>query len=152
MRTLRLLLLFLAVTPLGVLPKIGACRDVPQGAADPFMAAGVSYAEAADFLERLQRAVRANDAAAVAALSAFPLTVRGKAGPENAAQFEKRFASIYTAKVRSAVLKQRADALFANWRGLMIGDGEVWFAARCDGNSAATDCAEHRLLVISVNN
>jgi hypothetical protein len=119
---------------------------------EPFQAAGISYAEAADFLARLQSAVRDGDAAGVAALTAFPLKVRGKTGATNRAQFMQRFASIYTDKVRKAILAQSVDALFANWQGLMIGNGEVWISSLCGTGSASGGCQDRSLRVTAVNN
>jgi hypothetical protein len=125
--------------------------DHESRASEPFAVAGVSHAEAADFLKRLQKAVADQDANAVAALTAFPLTVNGKAGPKSRAEFAQHFDSIYTAKVRTAVLAQPVDKLFANWRGLMIGRGEVWISALCD-DGPGSGGKNRRIRVVSVNN
>jgi hypothetical protein len=114
--------------------------------------AGITYVEASDFLQRLRDAVRENDAGAVAALTHFPFTVNGKPGPPNAAELARHFADIYTEPVRRAVLEQTVDALFANWRGLIIGRGEVWFSAVCDTDSAPGSCKNRRIRVVQVNN
>jgi len=123
-----------------------------QAAQEPFVVAGITYAEASDFLRRLQLSVGAGDARGVAALTLFPLTVRGKAGPKTASELAQRFYEIYTEKVRTAVLTQRVDGFFANSRGLMIGNGEVWISALCDADSAPGACKNHRVLIVSVNN
>ena len=34
-----------------------------------------------------------------------------------------------TANIKKAVAEQSEDALFKNWRGVMVGSGELWFTA-----------------------
>ena len=44
----------------------------------------------------------------------------------------RRYASydgIVTAKVKRALAEQSYAKLFANWQGVMVGDGELWFSA-----------------------
>jgi len=129
-----------------------AARLDTAGSAEPFAAAGISYEEAGAFLARLQAAVTAHDASAVAALTQFPLTVNGKPGPKDAAEFAQQFDAIYNGRVRAAVLTQSPDTLFANWRGLMIGRGEVWISALCDDHATPDRCRNRRILIVSVNN
>ena len=120
--------------------------------ADAFAVAGVTRSEASVVLVQLQVAVAAHDAKLIAALTFFPLTVRGKAGPRNAAELERDFDAVFTDKVRSAILGQTVDELFASWRGLMIGRGEAWLVALCDNTGHPGKCAKHRLLLFSINN
>lgn len=120
--------------------------------AEPFTAAGISYEEAGTFLRQLREAVTAHNATAVAALTQFPLTVNGKPGPKDAAEFAQQFDAIYTGRVRAAVLTQSVDTLFANWHGLMVGRGEVWISALCDDHGPPDRCRNRRILVVSVNN
>lgn len=82
------------------------------------------------FLAQLQGAIRSKDRGAVIALIAFPLRVNRPSGTRlyrDAASIDQDFGRIFTAKVRRAILKQRADRLFVRDQGAMIGDGEVWF-------------------------
>lgn len=118
----------------------------------PFAVAGLTYSEASAFLQRLKRAVTDSDANAVGQLTQFPLTVNGKPGPTNALELAHQFTEIYTERVRTAVLGQTVDGLFANWRGLIIGHGEVWFSPVCDSDSARGRCKNRRILVVQVNN
>ena len=86
------------------------------------------------FLSRLQEAVRSNDPDAVIALIGFPLRVNAAGGGRlyrDAQSVERNFDRIFTSKVRSAILRQRADRLFVRDQGAMIGNGEVWFDHRC---------------------
>jgi len=129
-----------------------AAQAAPPATPEPFAVAGISRAEAAEFLARLQAAVRADDAGAVASLTHFPLTVNGRTGAATRAEFLEHYPSIFNARVRSAVLSQTLEGLFANWKGLIVGRGEVWIAALCDEASPPEECSDRRLLVNSINN
>jgi hypothetical protein len=124
-----------------------ATKDV-----DPFAEAGVTRAEAADFLVTLQVALAHDDSERVAAMTMFPLTVRGKRGPRDAAELLRDFAAVYNAKVRAAVLAQTVDQLSGNWRGLMIGSGALWAVGTCNADVPANRCRSHRLMIVAVNN
>lgn len=90
-----------------------------------------SHAPFADFLGALQRAVAADDRQAVAAMVDYPFHARiaGKAASiKDASHFVDAYYHIVTAKVKHAIAEQRYAKLFANWQGVMIGDGEVWFS------------------------
>ncbi|HUB83473.1 MAG TPA: hypothetical protein VMB03_31960 [Bryobacteraceae bacterium] len=88
------------------------------------------------FLSELQSAVRGGDKQKIADMVLYPATVnfanRHRAVRARAALL-KDYDAIFTAKVRSAIEKQSPECLFANYQGVMIGDGEVWFEAQPDG-------------------
>jgi hypothetical protein len=48
-------------------------------------------------------------------------------------QFGKNYYRILTPAVRKAIEKQSPECFFANWQGVMIGDGEVWFEEQRSG-------------------
>ena len=146
---LRCLIIFAPLTLAGMTSVAG---ESTSGRPEPFEVAGITYAEATEILHELQIAVAANDASAVAALTEFPLTVTGRPGPATASQFARDFTSIYTERVRAAVRKQTVDSLFANWKGIIIGRGEVWIAAVCDVDSVPQQCRNRRVRVVSINN
>ena len=113
-------------------------------AAQPTAAAdGIADADAQAFLTSLQTAVRSDDRRRVAKLVHYPLRVNraaaasaGSAAPPprnvaNAAAFVQGYGTIFTPKVREAVLRQDPAKLFRNAQGAMIGNGEVWFAGVC---------------------
>src|ERR1700739_4382348 len=129
-----------------------AADSPTPGPEERFAVGGVTYAEASTCLHRRQVAVAARAAAGVAAITLFPLTVRGKSGPANASELTQHFAEIFNEKVRAAVLGQTVDSLFANWRGLMIGNGDVWASALCDADSQPNGCKNPRIFIVSVNN
>jgi hypothetical protein len=136
-----------------VLLLVAALLLAPAAAADEhFAAAGISDAEASDFLRRLQSAVTVRNIPAIASVIQFPLMVNGKPGPGSRDEFSQQFDAIFTTKVRAAILTQRVDTLFANWHGIMIGRGTVWFSALCDQGGPENACPNRRILIVSVNN
>ncbi len=81
-----------------------------------------------------QKAVAAKDAAAVAALVAYPLTVQlgGRTVKiRNARDFVARYAAIVTPAMAAAIARQRYGALFVNAQGVMFGHGEAWINGIC---------------------
>ncbi len=90
------------------------------------------------FFDALKKAVAADDKAAVAAMVDYPFQTRinGKAVKlSDKAHFIADYDRIVTAKVKDAVARQTYATLFANWQGVMIGDGEVWFSGVGSGNA-----------------
>lgn len=98
-----------------------AALDAAFGAHEPYRV----------FLQTLQKDVAANDKTAVAALVNYPFQARinGKAVKlRDAAHFVQDYDKIITSKVKHAIASQSYSTLFANWQGVSIGDGEVWFS------------------------
>jgi hypothetical protein len=146
MRIAALVILLAFSAESGVAPANG------QEPRDRFEVAGITRAEAAQILSRLQKAVAAHDVAGVSTVVRFPLIVKGRAGPENASELARDFDKVFTDNVRRAILNQKIDEIFANWQGLMIGKGEVWINALCEKDSPAGQCKNRRLRVVSINN
>lgn len=97
-----------------------------------------SHAPYQQFFDKLQKAVGADDKQTVASMVDYPFRARinGKAVKLNdAAHFIADYNKIITAKVKQAIAKQTYATLFANWQGVSIGDGEVWFSGVGDGNA-----------------
>ncbi|KKX30277.1 hypothetical protein [Rhizobium sp. LC145] len=85
----------------------------------------------ADFLAKLQKAVASDDKETVANMVDYPFQARiaGKAVKiKDARHFVADYDKVVTAKVKASIAKQTYPTLFANWQGVMIGDGEVWFS------------------------
>lgn len=81
-----------------------------------------------------QKAVVAKDAAAVAALIAYPLRVKlgGKVvAIRDARDFIVHYAAIVTPAMAAAIGRQRYGTLFVNYRGVMFGNGEAWINGIC---------------------
>jgi hypothetical protein len=128
------LALCLAIAMSASAPSRAACTE--NDGSTPGTFAFASDAVAADFLHGLQAAVVAGDRRAVARLVHFPLTltVHDRRITVRRANFSRYYAALFTTKVRAALAAARFDdrthhaCVFWNGNGLMIGDGEIWFA------------------------
>ena len=82
------------------------------------------------FLADVLSAVARKDANWIAAHSAIPLVVETPTG-KKVVKTEKEFASLLESRFSIALCtKMQLDAtkpLFRNWRGIMLGDGVLWF-------------------------
>lgn len=87
----------------------------------------------------LKQAVQKHDAAAVAALVSYPITVNPhtkKAISVRTPQaFIARYDQIITPHIADIIEKQRYEDLFVNDQGAMFGSGEVWIAGICKDKS-----------------
>jgi hypothetical protein len=87
-----------------------------------------------DFLNEIKRAIAQGDKRAVSKMVSYPTTVDLKSGPKkkihNRVEFEAHYDEIINERVSKAVQAQAYEDLFVNWRGVMVGNGEIWFAAR----------------------
>jgi len=83
------------------------------------------------FFTELQQTVANDDADALAQMVAYPIavTIDGESVEiAGEGEFISEFDQIFTSDVKDAVMSQSYETLFANWQGVMIGDGEVWFS------------------------
>ena len=97
------------------------------------------------FLADLQKSVAADDRKHVASLVRYPITimVKGKrVSLHTQEQLLKYYDVAFDSKVKGFLAKQRFPDLFCNWKGIMIGRGEIWF------NSAEN----WPLRIIAINN
>jgi len=119
---------------------------------EPSAARAISPEQAnARFLAKLQSAVRSNNRGAIVGFVGLPLRVNFAGGARvyrDRKWIERDFDQIFTAKVRSAILAQRADRLFVRDQGAMIGDGEVWFRESCP-NRACSPAGPPRIVAIN---
>ena len=98
-----------------------------------------------DFLSDLQKSVAAGDRAHVASLIQFPITItiKGKRiSLRNRQQLLTHYDVAFDPKVKGFLAKQHFADLFCNWKGIMIGRGEIWLGARTHGP----------LRIIAINN
>lgn len=103
-----------------------------------------------EFFEELKKAVTGNDKEAVASMVNYPFNARinDKAVTiRDTAHFVADYDKVFTAKVKKAVSNQSYPNLFANWQGVMIGDGEVWFGGICSDDA----CEQQMVRIIAVN-
>jgi len=81
------------------------------------------------FFHRIQEAFRTDDARTLASLIAFPITVAIDDRPmiiATSAEFVANYPRIVDPDLKRVVLDQRDEDLFINWRGVMIGRGQIW--------------------------
>jgi hypothetical protein len=89
------------------------------------------------FLATLVKSVKAGDKARIAGMVQYPLSVytgRGHRLIRNGSEFVAAYGQLFTLGVQKAVLEQVPECLFANYQGVMIGHGEVWFEEQRDGS------------------
>ena len=92
--------------------------------------AGIQPDAAKAFYEALRGSVGRSEQAAACGLLAYPLQ-HASGVVANAAACVANYDTLFTIPVRRAIGRQRYEELFINDTGVMLGGGEVWFAARC---------------------
>jgi len=89
------------------------------------------------FLADLQASVKADDRQRVAMMCRFPLRVwlDGRVRRvRNQSELVKDYDRVFTSSMKKAIASQIPECLFANWQGVMIGRGEVWFEEEKNGS------------------
>lgn len=103
-----------------------------------------------EFFTKLKKAVGDGDKETVASMIDYPFQARIKRKAmkiRDQKHFVADYDQIVTSKVKDAVAKQTYATLFANWQGVMIGDGEVWFDDICSDDS----CKQQTVKIIAIN-
>ncbi len=94
-------------------------------------------------IEDLQKAVAAKDAAAVAALVRYPISVDiagSKTVLKDAAAFVEDYDTFMTPDIARAIIETRYADVFVNSKGVMLGRGEAWINGICrDGACKRVD-------------
>lgn len=106
------------------------------------------------FFQELKDAVIGDDRKKVAGLVHYPLNVfvgRRRMVVRSSAELLKRYREVFNDNVVRAMKAQEPDTLFANWQGVMVGDGQIWFSGVCAGKDRDTPCADKMIKVITVN-
>ena len=81
------------------------------------------------FLSDLQHSVAVDDRAHIVEMVQFPISIMVEGKPmalRNKNQLLKYYEIAFDAKVKGFIAKQRVSDLFCNWKGIMIGRGEIW--------------------------
>jgi hypothetical protein len=89
------------------------------------------------FLAGLTTAVRAGDKQKISTMVQYPLNVnvgKGHRLVRSSSEFVQDYDRLFTAVVVKAIEKQVPECLFANWQGVMIGHGEIWFEEQKNGS------------------
>ena len=94
----------------------------------------------ANVVRDLQRALRDNDRAWLAARIHYPLRYHGRtvAVIRNRADFLRSYDSVVSDRLRTAILIQDPERVFENWQGMMVGDGthNMWLRESGEGDTA----------------
>lgn len=102
------------------------------------------------FFDKLKKAIAADDKKTVASMIDYPFKARinDKAVTiKDQKHFVEDYDKVITHKVKKAVSKQTYADLFANWQGVMIGDGEIWFSGICSDDA----CKQQTIRIIAIN-
>lgn len=108
-----------------------AQESVPHVGDGDFTAAGLETEEVEIFFASLEQAIASDNRRKVASLIAYPLTVDLAGEPltiRDEGEFVRAYDTVVTGPVKQAVANADAATLFANWQGVRIGQGEVWFS------------------------
>lgn len=93
-----------------------------------------SHDEYHAFFDQLKDNIVHQNKKAVAAVVNYPLRVdidSKRILIKNQRQFIQHYAQIITPRVRQAVADQQFIGMFLNYRGMMFGNGEIWFSGIC---------------------
>lgn len=135
-------------------PRTDASTESPVPSSEfveQLKVAGLDVLETRQFLDTLKTRIVQRDGLGVCALVSFPLDTRSKRHGQKIgteASCRRLYDRIFTAPVREAIIKQRLEDLAASSNGVMVGDGEVWFAVIC----AEPGCQHRAIKIISLNN
>ncbi len=108
------------------------------------------------FFFSLKEAVSSDDRERVADLMNYPLRVSGAAEDgsgipvariSDREHLLREYEAIFAPNVVQALARQEYGELFANTEGVMIGNGQIWFAGICIDNT----CDEVRVATIAIN-
>lgn len=89
-----------------------------------------SQSEVTDFLGKLQNKAKLRDAKGFSELINFPVRVNHNGTLKklhSANEFNSIANEVITSNVMDIILNQKADEIFCNYQGIMLGDGEIWF-------------------------
>jgi len=122
------------VAALGIVQQrgIAQCHGSPVADFSPSL-----EPKARAFLSSLVASVKAGDKTKIAAMVLYPLNVNTDKGHRivrNSSEFVKTYDQLFTPAIKRAIERQVPECLFANWQGVMIGDGAVWFEEQHNGS------------------
>lgn len=100
----------------------------------------------------LQKAVAKQDAATVAALVSYPITINPRTKKAMRVRTPQAFIASYdtiiTPHIADVIEKQKYEQLLVNYQGAMFGTGEVWIAGICK----AKECKESDIKIKTIQN
>jgi hypothetical protein len=100
----------------------------------------------------LQEAVTKHDAAAVAALVSYPITINPRTNRAMRVRTSQAFVASYdkiiTPHIADVIERQKYEQLFVNYQGAMFGTGEVWIAGICKDK----ECKQSDIKIKTIQN
>lgn len=111
------------------LPAIARRPTTPTE--DRFAVAGTSAAEVRPFIASLQKAVAMDDRRAVTRMFFYPSRIWAGERSETVlrrSDVSDQYDTIFDKSLRLLIADAHWETLFANWRGVALGDGRLWFA------------------------
>jgi hypothetical protein len=100
-----------------------------------FTPVGLTNNQMQDYLQRLQKAVRAGDRSAVADLVEFPLRVNRSAKHHivirDKADLLRHYDETFTPDIRNGIITQAFAPLYGTPQGVAIQGGKVWLLSVC---------------------
>lgn len=104
------------------------------------------------FFASLKQAVEKRDAAAVAAMVSYPITVNPRTKAtitiRTPQSFIARYDKIITPHIGEVITKQKYENLFVNYQGAMLGSGEIWIAGICKDKA----CKQSEIKIRTIQN
>lgn len=100
-------------------------------------------------IQALQSAVATGDAAQVAALARYPITVTINGQPtelHDEKAFIARYPEFMTPDIRDAIVGTRYGDLFVNYQGVMFGRGQAWINGLCHDDK----CKEFEVKLVTL--
>ncbi len=102
------------------------------------------------FYHQFQRAVRNDDSLFISTLLQYPtqatLNIRKPLKLKNPRAFLQHYREIFDDRLKELILSQPPDNFFANYQGVMIGNGQIWFTVLEGGKITIPTINNHREL------
>jgi len=121
-----------AIALLILFPGVSALSQVDAQSGGKFSVAGIDDREVEQFFISFKGAVAKNDKKKVASLIAFPTEVylasSRRAIIKNEADFLSKYDQIFDGTFKQVILRTEARDLWANWSGVAMPRGEIWFS------------------------
>jgi hypothetical protein len=118
---------------------------------DRLKEAGLKEEDVKPFFAVIQKAVKQNDVTTLSKTIKYPIKLIDPKGNKIDVPGSKEFLANYpkfaTPNWKNAVMRQKYEQLFANWQGVMIGRGEIWFTGVCGNES----CSKYELKITGMN-
>ena len=117
---------------------------------DRLAVAGLKEAEVREFLARVKTAAKDRDAQALAKMARYPIEVSISGTSvtiESAEQFVGRYEEFMDSKMTDLIAATTFNHLWANYQGVMIGNGALSFGGLCRDD----ECEEYDIRILTID-